>query len=59
MRGTLVVQVLGSLLLGFGMQAMEEDRVQEVLPELDAMIGAGLVTLEKARVILYRSGAEG
>jgi hypothetical protein len=37
----------------------EEDRIQEILPELDAMIGGGLVTLEKARVILYRSGAEG
>ena len=34
----------------------EEARIQEVLPELDAMIGGGLVTLEKARVILYRSG---
>ena len=34
----------------------EEDRIQEVLPELDTMIGGGLVTLEKARVILYRSG---
>lgn len=34
----------------------EEARIQEVLPELDEMIGGGLVTLEKARVILYRSG---
>jgi PII-like signaling protein len=34
----------------------QEDRIQEVLPELDTMIGGGLVTLEKARVILYRSG---
>ena len=34
----------------------EEDRIQEVLPELDVMIGGGLVTLEKARVILYRLG---
>ena len=33
----------------------EEARIQEILPELDAMIGGGLVTLEKARVILYRS----
>ncbi len=32
----------------------EEDRIQEVLPELDVMIGGGLVTLEKVRVILYR-----
>ena len=33
----------------------EEARVQEVLPELDEMIGGGLITLEKVRVILYRS----
>ncbi len=32
----------------------EEDRIQEVLSELDVMIGGGLVTLEKVRVILYR-----
>ena len=36
----------------------EEARIQEVLPELDTMLDGGLVTLEKARVILYRSGAE-
>ncbi len=35
---------------------VEEDRIQEVLSELDVMIGGGLVTLEKARVILYRPG---
>ena len=34
----------------------EEAHIQEVLPELDTMIGGDLVTLEKARVILYRSG---
>ncbi len=34
----------------------EEARIQELLPELDNMIGGGLITLEKARVILYRSG---
>ena len=28
--------------------------IEEVLPELDAMIGGALVTLERARVILYR-----
>lgn len=33
----------------------EESRIQEVLPVLDEMIGGGLVTLERARVILYRS----
>jgi uncharacterized protein len=31
-----------------------EERVQEVLPELDRMIGGGLITLERARVIVYR-----
>jgi len=31
-----------------------EEKIQEVLPELDSLIGGGLVTLEKARVILYR-----
>ena len=37
-------------------QLREEAHIQEILPELDTMIGGGLVTLEKARVILYRSG---
>lgn len=31
-----------------------EERIQEVLPELDLMIGGGLITLERVRVILYR-----
>jgi PII-like signaling protein len=31
-----------------------EERVQAVLPELDEMIGGGLITLERARVIMYR-----
>jgi PII-like signaling protein len=31
-----------------------EEMIQSVLPELDAMIGGGLVTLERVRVILYR-----
>ena len=31
------------------------DRIEQILPELDQMIGGGLVTLEKVRVILYRS----
>ena len=35
-----------------------EEKIQEVLPELDAMIGGGLITLERARVIVYRSGSE-
>jgi PII-like signaling protein len=32
-----------------------EERIQQVLPELDALIGGGLITLERAHVILYRS----
>jgi PII-like signaling protein len=31
-----------------------EERIQEVLPVLDEMIGGGLITLERARVIMYR-----
>ncbi len=35
-----------------------EEKIQAFLPVLDGMIGSGLVTLEKVRVIHYRSGAE-
>ena len=31
-----------------------EEKIQEILPELDSLIGGGLVTLERVRVILYR-----
>lgn len=31
-----------------------EEAIQSVLPDLDEMIGGGLVTLERARVLLYR-----
>lgn len=31
-----------------------EEEIQEVLPDLDEMIGGGLITLERARVIMYR-----
>jgi uncharacterized protein len=31
------------------------ERIEKMLPDLDQMIGGGLVTLEKVRVILYRS----
>jgi uncharacterized protein len=31
------------------------ERIEGILPKLDEMIGGGLVTLEKVRVILYRS----
>ncbi|HEU4649070.1 MAG TPA: DUF190 domain-containing protein [Gemmatimonadales bacterium] len=34
-----------------------EERIQAILPELDAMIGGGLITLERARVIMYRPEA--
>jgi PII-like signaling protein len=33
-----------------------EERIQAILPELDAMIGGGLITLEQARVLAYRPG---
>ena len=32
-----------------------EERIQAVLPDLDEMIGGGLITLERARVIMYRA----
>ena len=31
-----------------------EARIQAILPELDEMISGGLITLERARVIMYR-----
>ena len=31
-----------------------EEAIQAVLPDLDEMIGGGLVTLERARVIMFR-----
>jgi len=31
-----------------------EEAIQSVLPDLDGMIGGGLITLERARVIMYR-----
>ncbi len=33
-----------------------EEAIQAILPDLDEMIGGGLITLERARVILYRPG---
>jgi PII-like signaling protein len=33
-----------------------EEKIQDVLPELDRMIGGGLITLERAKVIMYRHG---
>ena len=34
-----------------------EANVEAILPELDRMLGGGLITLERARVILYRPKA--
>lgn len=31
-----------------------EERIQEVLPLIDEMMGGGLITLERARVVAYR-----
>jgi PII-like signaling protein len=33
-----------------------EEAIQGILPDLDKMIGGGLITLERARVIMYRPG---
>lgn len=32
-----------------------EERVERLIPQLDQMVGGGLITLEKVRVILYRA----
>jgi uncharacterized protein len=38
----------------------QEDRLRAVLPELDAMVGDGLITLERVEVLAYRGrGPEG
>ncbi|HUI40537.1 MAG TPA: DUF190 domain-containing protein [Terriglobia bacterium] len=34
----------------------DAERIERILPQLDDMVGGGLITLEKVRVILYRSG---
>jgi uncharacterized protein len=31
------------------------ENIEKILPRLDEMVGGGLITLEKVRVILYRS----
>ncbi|MEJ2288571.1 MAG: DUF190 domain-containing protein [Deinococcales bacterium] len=36
-----------------------EEKIEAFLPELDTMIGEGLVTLERVRVIAYRHNAKG
>ena len=35
-----------------------EEKIQAFLPLLDKMMGGGLLTLEKVRVINYRAGQE-
>ena len=32
------------------------ERIQAILPELDQMVGEGLITLEKVHIIAYRHG---
>jgi hypothetical protein len=34
------------------------DAIRAVLPELEAMVGGGLVTLERVEVMVYRSAAD-
>ena len=34
-------------------------KIQAIIPELDEMIGGGLITLEKANVIIYRPEGSG
>ncbi|MFQ5530964.1 MAG: DUF190 domain-containing protein [Gemmatimonadota bacterium] len=36
----------------------QESRIQQILPLLDPLIGGGLITLERARVVLYRPSDE-
>jgi hypothetical protein len=31
-----------------------EEKIREILPELDKMVGGGLITLERVKVIMYR-----
>ena len=31
-----------------------EEKIQALLPELDEMMGGGLITLERAKVVIYR-----
>jgi uncharacterized protein len=34
-----------------------KERIDAILPELDAMIGGGLITLERAQVVIHRAKA--
>ncbi|MEA3245083.1 MAG: DUF190 domain-containing protein [Gemmatimonadota bacterium] len=47
---------LGALDLPVVVECVDEEaRIQAVLPELDRMIGGGLITLERAEVVAYRA----
>ena len=35
-----------------------DEKIQTIIPELDSMIDGGLITLEKANVIIYRPQAQ-
>jgi uncharacterized protein len=37
----------------------EEARIREILPQLDAMVGDGLITLERVEVLAYRGQGVG
>ena len=37
----------------------DSDRIERILSKLDEMVDGGLITLEKAHVILYRPNAKG
>jgi hypothetical protein len=36
-----------------------QGKIRAIIPEIDDMLGDGLITLEKAEVIAYRAGAPG
>ncbi len=36
----------------------QEDRLRAILPEIDAMVGDGLITLERVEVLAYRASPE-
>ena len=35
-------------------EVVDQDRIRAILPELDEMVGDGLITLEKVEVLAYR-----
>jgi uncharacterized protein len=36
----------------------QEDRIRAILPEIDAMVGDGLITLERVEVFAYRANTD-